>query len=449
MAEPLSRETQIKRHYMDGLDEDAIPPVIRILLDEELPTNGDATKTVRRLKQLSKELKAQAEWTLANFEYFESKDSKPGKLIAVTSGGLDPLSTQGTCQDVLCRLKGAQTIARTLGLYADVVLVPDHITTHFNRHWRGDNRDILALLTQMMVVQVLGPMIRSGIVRFWSGLTTVCSDCRDHLDEKITESAQDLLGRRKIKAELKGSVLCVDVSDLFGSSVVFRRELTESQRRKLKSGTSRQSLARETYLQAAMQALHITFIDLKHAEVAGGCLFSTARQPLRALHAFDSAAPALSRVSAWESARSVELPWVQNLSVRQVVQLREEAAIALPAFRETFVSKVATAQGDVPKLAETIQLLREEASAVSRELSTATSKQERIFRGTYGILGMAAAIYAAAGTEAVAGTLGLLSVLGLLHQTNEGPHKTIATAKSSPGYVLVKAKQLVEHAKDA
>jgi hypothetical protein len=59
---------------------------------------------------------------------------------------------------------------------------------------------------------------------------------------------------------------------------------------------------------------------------------------------------------------------------------------------------------------------------------------------------MAAAIYAAAVGEATAGTIGLLSVLGLLHQSDRGRHKKALIAANSPAYVLVKAKQLAQHA---
>jgi hypothetical protein len=207
-------------------------------------------------------------------------------------------------------------------------------------------------------------------------------------------------------------------------------------------------LAREFYVEAAREAVHTTLFDLKYAELTGGSLFSTARQPLRALQAFDSQAPALGKVAAWESVRSVQLPWVNELSVRQVVQLREEASKALPAFRETFVADIATADSKTADVAERIQRLREDASAIGRELTAATTKSERLFRGAYGILGMSAAIYGAATGEAAAGVVGLLSVLGLLHQIGDGPHREKILATSSPAYVLLKAKQLAQHAPD-
>lgn len=427
-------------------DEDAIPPVIRILLNESLPNMQYAPGFIRRFKRLVPELKSQAEWTKDNFRYFDADDATHDELVAVTSGGLDPLSTQGSCQELRCRVNAAETIARTLGLYANVVLVPDHITNELNKYWTNSVADHVGLLTQMAVIHALGPMIRGGVVRFWSSSVAICASCKSSLDERVSEAASEIVGRRKIKAGIENDMLVVDTSFLNGTPGLLRQPLTPHFKRQIRRRRlSPDALAKKLYIEAARQAVHVALLDLKYSEGARGCLFSTARQPLQALRAFDQAAPALRKVAAWESSRSIELPWVEALSARQVMQLREEASEALPVFRETFVHQVAMANGDIPAIAEKIELLREEASAVSRELYAAT-KRDRLFRGTYGILGMATAIYAAATGEATAGTLGLLSVLGLLHRTDEGPHAKASAATSSPGYVLVKARQLAKHA---
>jgi hypothetical protein len=288
-------------------------------------------------------------------------------------------------------------------------------------------------------------MIRAGVVRFWSSSIRLCAACKNELDERGGEAVSEIVRRRKIKANIERGRLVVDTSDIYGTPMVLRGTLTPGVKRRLRRGLKPEALAKEMYIGAARQAVHVALLDLHYSERARGCLFSTARQALLALRAFDEVAPALSKVTAWETARSVELPWIEALSVRQVVQLREEASTALPAFRETFVNQIAMANGDIPTIANKIQVLREEATAVSRELSAAT-KRDRSFRGTYGILGMAAAIYAAATGEAAVGTIGLLSVLGLLHQSDEGPHEKAAAATRSPGYVLVRARQLAQHA---
>jgi hypothetical protein len=191
-----------------------------------------------------------------------------------------------------------------------------------------------------------------------------------------------------------------------------------------------------------------TLIDLKFSEISSATLFTTARQQLRVLNAFDGRAPALSQIALWESARSIQLPWLEKLSVQDVLRLRQEAATALPAFRASFVQELVRADGDVATAASAIDRIRAEALAVEQELSDAKIGKDRLFRNTYGLLGMSLAIYGFASGQALTGATGLLAVLGYLHQNNAKHKAAIPQASRRPGYALVKAKQLVEHVED-
>jgi hypothetical protein len=129
-----------------------------------------------------------------------------------------------------------------------------------------------------------------------------------------------------------------------------------------------------------------------------------------------------------------------------VLALREEADSALPALRASFVQEIVRSNGKVRSIADAIDKLRAEAADVERELSASTIGPEQAFRATYGLLGMGVTIYGLASGQPAAATAGLLSVLGLLHQSGRKDHQALAMAKSHPAYVLVKAKELSEHA---
>ena len=79
---------------------DDIPPAVRVLIDESVGNFSNASNIERVIKRLIPELKAQASWTTENFTYFEARVHKPSEMIAVVSGGLNPLSIQGACQDI-------------------------------------------------------------------------------------------------------------------------------------------------------------------------------------------------------------------------------------------------------------------------------------------------------------------------------------------------------------
>jgi hypothetical protein len=165
--------------------------------------------------------------------------------------------------------------------------------------------------------------------------------------------------------------------------------------------------------------------------MSSATLFTTARQQLRVLNAFDRRAPALNRIAAWESTRSIQLPWIERLSVQDVLQLRREAATALPAFRASFVQELVRSDGSVEAAAVAVDRLRSEAISVEQELSEARMSADSLFRNTFGLLGMGLAIYGFASGQALTGATGLLSVLGYLHQNN-AKHKTAVPLGDAP-----------------
>jgi hypothetical protein len=325
-------------------------------------------------------------------------------------------------------------------------MVPDNATRILAYGWRGSEDDYAWLANQWIMVRVLAPMIRTGVVRFWSGALPICLKCTDELAEVIEDAVADLLGRRKIQVEIKRGHLILDMTKLFGTSLVFSKALTRAEKKKLHDGMTPAQLVRPLYMEQAALSVKSTLLDLRFAGDAGASLFTTDRQQLIALNAFDTKAPALNRIAAWENPRSIELPWLDSLSVAQVLNLREEASSALPAFRASFVQEVVRSSGKVQPIADAIEKLRGDAADVEREITATTIGSERVFRATYGLLGMGLTVYGLASGQAPAAAAGLLSVLGLLHQSGRKDHQALAMAKSHPAYVLVKAKELSEHA---
>jgi hypothetical protein len=340
-------------------------------------------------------------------------------------------------------------MARTLGLYADHVLLPDNPTRHMLL-WSGTTADKIQLVSYVLVLRLLEPMIRAGVIRFWAGGMAVCTSCRKKLIPEISAIAEELLAASDFKpvATIKRGTASLDLAPLYGQSVIYSQPLTSAQKRG-KKGSVSEAIGRQMYLEAAEQDITGAMLDLRFSSEAHASMFSTRREALRALNAFDTEAPALNTVGAWESPRSIELPWVHDLSVEQVLQLRNEAGLALPAFRDSFVRRITTGNSSPLEIASTIAELQSEAAQMRAELDAARPRLERVFRGTYGLLGMGLAVYAAAtGNPAVEAStaIGLMSALGYLHGRGRDEHKAREKLVSSPAYVLVKAKELAQHA---
>lgn len=156
----------------------------------------------------------------------------------------------------------------------------------------------------------------------------------------------------------------------------------------------------------------------------------------------------MSNLAVWEKVRSVELPWVNKMSTQQVIRLRNAASKALPGFRETFVRHIATPSASIQSVTNKIDELRAEAADVERELSALNPSSEENFRKISGSLGIIVSVYGfASGFMSPALALGgLMSILGLLHSSARHDEEEKAKLIAKPAYVLVKAKELVEHA---
>ena len=88
------------------------------------------------------------------------------------------------------------------------------------------------------------------------------------------------------------------------------------------------------------------------------------------------------------------------------------------------------------------------AAEVKAELNALDIKREAQFRTVSGVLGMTISVYGFAGEFLAAGAAptGLGALLGLIHTADHKDRTESAKVTSRPGYVLVKAKELLEHA---
>lgn len=180
-------------------------------------------------------------------------------------------------------------------------------------------------------------------------------------------------------------------------------------------------------------------LDLHSAHRLQSTLFSASRLDLLAIKTIEEAAPRLADIEMWEEERSIELPWVKDLSPGQVLQLREEAADALPSFR-TLMNQL-FAGAIQPSVA--IPQLRSEAAELAAHLKAMDLPGEKKFRNLVGTLGLTISVYGfATGFLPPAAALGtLLSMLGLLHQSAHKENEELEKLKSRPAYVLLKAQE--------
>lgn len=434
---------------MENLD--LIPPTIALLLNEDLGDLNNVSDFAKRYQRIHTEVARQAEWSLDQFRYFNESEKIPNSLVITASAGLNPFSAHGICSARDCRLATARQVARTLGLYADTVVVPDSFSPDAALGRPPSTEAAFEILrNHVLVLRELEPLIRAGIIKFRRGESRFCSSCHQKFQTEVTEGVERFVDQWNpdIHTRIINGSIVVEIRNADDGVAAFVHPLTRSEKKELKTGAALQDIGRRAYLYDLTRNVQRTLLDLRFSERMKSPLFSTARRQLLSVKALDYTQVKEDDLGSWEAARSVVLPWIADLTVEQVLRLRSEAAKALPAFRERFVRKVSSPESGADSVKDTIDELRYEAVELETELRALNPASEAMFRNVNGALGITASVYgfAAGAVPAAAALGGLITLLGYLHTASRKDAQEKELLVSKPAYVLLKAKEITGHA---
>ena len=356
-------------------------------------------------------------------------------------GPLDLLSEDG-CQAPACRLSAADRLVRSLGLIADRLWLTDLLTERFVDFGRPTNEKVDRTIYDVIVLRRLLPLIRAGVVKFRSPWVVSCSGCQAKFNE-IIEEITDAISKefrssfKVVRLPTKGYE--VHVSGLSDQPLFFsNRDNSESVPRP-------STVARAIVGSEVRSAMWVA----RNASLLGGSIFSSSRIGLAGLLESEGRISDKRSLLLLDEERSFNVPWVTDLDANQILQLRSEVSTALPVLREkiltalTASNKQRTAPGSMRSL---ISELREQSAEVRGELEAKRSVAARFWKGTYGILGLGLSAYGVATDQVVPGMMGLLPVIQLLMAHKSGHESDMAELKRKPGYVLVKAQDILAHA---
>lgn len=428
-----------------------IPPVIRILLDEDIDAVRNPAEIKRFYRPLLPELRKQARWTMTNWKYFdEQQDPHPDAFLITASGSLNPLSHKAICFHPNCRVAAADHFACTVGLYADIVTVPDTLSATLLLKERLSELQLLTFAYDVLVVKALEPLIRAGIVRFRKAYFTFCKKHHRVFDQLVEQATNKLLTNveSELKFKRRKNFITVDTGRLYDPPLLEIKEIPPQIQHELDNGRSIEEVGRELFTSTLHDMLSGILIDMSSASRVGATLFSSSRFDLLCIRSLEATVPRLSKIEAWEANRSAQLPWIQNLSARDVVRLREEAITALPRFRETILRILRTTEHSY-EAAKAVAELRSEAAELTAELHALKITDEKRFRNVAGALGITISVYGfASGFVSPSVALGsLISLLALLHSSSRKDEQEMEKLKSRPSYVLLKAKEITTHSK--
>lgn len=425
------------------------PPVIQILLSEDVPTLGSQLELKKYLQKLLPELRRQALWSRDHYRYFdETERPRSGRSIVNPSGSLNPLSSFGICRSRECRLLAAQNVARSVGLYSDLLIMTDTVTGRLYSHKRLSAADRYDFVTDILVLQSLRPLIAAGQIEFGSFARRFCQGCFDGLQARVVEAARSLAAAtfQDLTFRLESNHIFVDERKVRGETLGFIVPLTAAYRRLLAEGKSVEEVAADHYTNVLQRELQGILMETFSASRTHAAIFSSSGFEALALRELEGLRIEKGDLELWEPMHSVQLPWVRDLSVADIVRLKEEAGNALPRLRELLAAAVAKSSRDgTQDVRDVIFALREQAAAVEAELRALGRKSEHRFRTVSGLLALTVSLggfgSGAMGPGLALGTL--LSALGLIHSSAHREQQECLKITSLPGYVLVKAKELL------
>lgn len=438
-----------------------LPPAIQLLDTEFTGDNPDDLLRQFADRGFKRDLRDQAESSVVQFNYSQERHAgEEGSLVITPGGALDPFSWEEKCGSFKCRIGVGYSFARSIALYADYTVVPDPLSGTLASMGRLTERDARVIFSALAVVRELRPLIQHDVVRFARPGLAFCDQCRQQYVQNF-DTAQDLLWK-EFRASLEATLVYSDAnqylilvtSSLYAPGIV--RQIT------LDASTVDPQL--KSVLDTTPQDAHLS-PDVIHPLLASslkaeafsvyrGLALAAAHKSIYAagsrlqmagIQAFEGRE--IHETLAWERARCVELPWVSDLNVEELMILRDHAKTALPRFRARVFEQISDAatdgDDDVVRAAVT---LRAEVAELEAELA-AVRPRGRVLPVAGGAVGLGLIIggLVAQAAPVVGAGAGLLAALNLFFHKHAESEAREDILKTKPAYVLVAAKDLIRH----
>lgn len=393
----------------------------------------------RKVKGMLRDLKDQA--TISDLSPVVLEGGPSGEFRAVLSGALDLFNSEGACQMLPCRVGYAQQIARSIALMSDTVTIHDYFYERIlDLRTRATHKELFPLLCDIVVLKKLQPLIEAGVLRFSLPFMGSCSSCMSEFERRVGSLGSQVLENlgEKILVQRSDQGVAVELGSMYNPAVVMRVKQSFA------SEKSDTELA-EYFVHRAVRSI---MWDARSASWIGGSVFSNSPAGVSALLSEEGMSFRTPELRAFATDRAANLPWVAGLSIPQTLALRNEASSALPALREFMARRIsATPDGEhSASWQDCIAELREQAQQVRTELSIATSRSRALQRNATGILGLTVSAVCLAAEGPVSAESGLLGTLGLIHSLPAMDSIHAKTIKTKPGYVLVAAEDILQHA---
>jgi hypothetical protein len=434
-----------------------LPPIVELVLKELRPFESPL-ELIDHIgtRGLIPELVIAAADTRTSWRADAARPDRRGVFTLCPAGALNPFDKWGKCLDRECSVAVAERFARTVGLYAEEVVVMEPLSTlilGFDDHvsWA----QAATLNAKIAVLHVLAPLLRAGVIRFGADLLK-CGSCENNrrafMSHQQDRAAKELKVGLQYDLRQRGDEFILGLY-LEGDPTVWAEPIPAEVAGRLRK--SRVPVVPTRYERAVLMpfvrnvayALSRTVLEGAMCVARSRGTFATADTASARLFSGQDDSDRGATSLDLHGVQALDLPFISELTVEETLVLRDRAAKALPSLRAHLaasVPKLRDQSGAAALLAE----LQGEGVRVKSELGAIGRAQS--WRGglVTGSVAMALGVVAASSAVPVTATAigAALAAVGLMH-----PHVANAAAeasklKSLPGYVFVVAEDLLKHA---
>lgn len=465
----LRSKSSFTRQNKRRITPRTLPSAIEMLLAER-PSPNRAKKLVRD-KRFMRDLKDQALSDLTHFPYVDTLDCTepldPDAFAIFPAADLSPLLPEGKCACAPCRVTHAKTFVRSTCLYADVVVLSDHFSGNLivseGDGWTGEE-----LVLWFDVLESLEPLMRAGVIRFSRWVYSRCKACGDVCRRAEREIAQqlfdDIMGSQFSVSfheheQSKQHFLALDHPLLAGpqgqmfyrmpTTPRFVKSAEAAMERAKKGRASKRPFGKQlkAHLRPRVMPMLRKMVDAAVFSSTMGQLCGASTTIAtdsawagRVLARLDHLDRPLAAENRWELPPTTGLPWLRDLTANTVLDVRDEASSALPAFRALLRSRLFV---DAENRTSTIQNLQAEVAEIENELRTLKVVRRR--STMLSLSGLLLAVYGFGTRDAAmigGGLGGFLSTLAAAHQSVTEAELTEHRLAHKPAYLMLSAKSV-------
>lgn len=455
------------------MESENLPPVIQILKEEKILDLDRPEDLMNKLLDsgLVKDLSIQAEWSCGNFCYIDEQELKfHGDFSITPSSSMSPFHSRGKCCHERCFDDFVDKFAKIIGLYVDRVILADTFTDYF----LGENEFPLEFCVdfsnQIRALKRLLPFIDKGIISFANPSQAYCESCYKKIKPTIATAALSLADASKNNLKYhfekygETKVLVID-SPLYSSNenhpllnfIPLKEVQLENIKRALETESREKrkqqiiDIVNDIYIEGLESAVTDVLLEVNLSQRTKSAFTAGSRIENLCLRELDNNRPDISNIESWENLRAIDLPYIKELSVDDILILREEAQNCLPKLRQ-LIGEGLKGSGEASDQAifDTISELRVQLNEVQAEINSLSLTKERRYRFGMGGLALSFVIYSLYSGQAIVtatSVAGLLSTLVHLRSSERECDARMAQIQSKPAFALFKAKEILQRRK--